>query len=354
MISFIVPAHNEQTCIGRTLQAIHESAVVVGQPCEIIVVDDASTDATAAIARQHNATVLSVNYRQISATRNAGAYAARGERLFFVDADTSITAGVVASALRSMDKGAAGGGALARFDGAVPLYAQLLLWWCGLFMRLAGITGGAFMFCTRGAFHAVGGFDERLFGGEDAAMALALKREGRFVVLWKRVLTSGRRMQGFRGPQMVAALFRMAFRPGMLRRRSSVDKVWYNSNREEGETIRASFAIHATNAILLLLTIALVTSPLWNLIPWSLTPLGSPLGEIRWGIAMFSCHVALVLWPCAYFLLRSLLRQKRRIEQIKLAALVALCLVFAWSGAREVIGFWIWVYDWLAHTAAIL
>ena len=51
MISFIVPAHNEQSYLGRSLAAIHESAGVVGQPYEIIVVDDASTDATAAVAR---------------------------------------------------------------------------------------------------------------------------------------------------------------------------------------------------------------------------------------------------------------------------------------------------------------
>ena len=51
MISFIVPAHNEQACLGRTLQAIHESAQAVGRPYEIVVVDDASTDATSEIAR---------------------------------------------------------------------------------------------------------------------------------------------------------------------------------------------------------------------------------------------------------------------------------------------------------------
>src|SRR6266536_3003328 len=92
MISFVVPAHNEQAYLGRTLQAIHESAHVVGQPFEIIVVDDASTDATAEVARQHNAIVLPVNHRQIAATRNAGGRAARGDRLFFVDADTTSTA----------------------------------------------------------------------------------------------------------------------------------------------------------------------------------------------------------------------------------------------------------------------
>src|SRR5262249_32992499 len=110
MISFIVPAHNEQACLGCTLQAIQDSARTVGQPFEIIVVDDASTDATAEIARQHQASVVRVNHRQIAATRNSGARASRGERLFFVDADTTINSRAVTSALRAMDKGAVGGG----------------------------------------------------------------------------------------------------------------------------------------------------------------------------------------------------------------------------------------------------
>src|SRR5579864_3101988 len=116
MISFIVPAHNEQAGIGRTLRAIRDSARVVGQPYEIIVVDDASTDATAEIARQHNATVLSVNHRQIAATRNSGGRAATGGRFFFVDADTTINPRAVASALRYLDKGAVGGGAPTLFE----------------------------------------------------------------------------------------------------------------------------------------------------------------------------------------------------------------------------------------------
>ena len=39
MISFIVPAHNEQASLGCALEAIHKAARVVGQPYEIIVVD---------------------------------------------------------------------------------------------------------------------------------------------------------------------------------------------------------------------------------------------------------------------------------------------------------------------------
>ena len=132
MISFIVPAHNEQACLGRSLQAIHESARVVGQPYEIIVVDDASTDATAEIALQNHARVVSVNHRQIAATRNSGGRAAHGEQLIFVDADTTANSRAVASALRYMDKGAAGGGAPTWFDynDAAPfqLSTPIALW----------------------------------------------------------------------------------------------------------------------------------------------------------------------------------------------------------------------------------
>jgi glycosyltransferase involved in cell wall biosynthesis len=338
MISFIVPAHNEQMCLGRTLQAIHEAARSVNQPYEVIVVDDASTDATAEIARQNNARVVSVNHRQIAATRNSGGRAAQGEQLFFVDADTIINPHVVASALRHMGKGAAGGGAPSRFDGIVPLYARLLLWWFNWFAKLAGISGGAFIFCTREAFHAVGGFDERLFGAEDAVMSFALKREGRFVVLWRYVVTSGRRMRGIRGLQMLTAI-RMAFFPKMLTQRSSVKKIWYESNREHDETNSSSLAVQASNIIALLIVLVLVTLPIW-IIPWPQTLIASPLGTVRFIAQIILVHIGLVLWPCAYFLLRSLLRQKRWIERIKLAALIVLCLWYAWGSTQGVI--WIW------------
>jgi uncharacterized RDD family membrane protein YckC len=246
-----------------------------------------------------------------------------------------------------MDKGAAGGGALPRFADAVPLYAYLMLWWFGLFMRLAGITGGACMFCTREAFRAVGGFNERMFGGEDAAMSLALRREGRFVVLWPHVRTSGRRVRGMGGLQMLTAIVRIAFVPKMLSRRSSVKELWYDSDRAAGERSRNSLAIRASNAVMLLVMIVIVAGPIFLFVPWSWTPPGSTVGEIRWGMAIVSCHVSLVLWPSAYYLFRSLLRQKRWIERIKLTVLVALCLWFGWGGTREVLLFWNWVFEWL-------
>src|SRR6478672_1691757 len=99
MTSFIIPAYNEEQLLGRTLAALTAAARALGQPFEIVVVDDASTDRTAAIAREHGARVVPVRHRQIAATRNAGARSANGEMFVFIDADTVVTDGAVAAAV---------------------------------------------------------------------------------------------------------------------------------------------------------------------------------------------------------------------------------------------------------------
>jgi glycosyltransferase involved in cell wall biosynthesis len=351
MISFIIPAHNEQAGLGRTLQAIHDAARVVGQPYEIIVVNDASTDTTAEIARQHNATVVPVNHRQIAATRNSGGRAANGERLFFVDADTTINPRAVASALRYMDNGAVGGGATVWFDGVLPLYVRLLGFLAAPIVgKLLGFTGGAFMFCTRKAFHATGGFDERLFCGEEGSLALALKREGRFVVLWERVLTSGRRFRTMSGLQIFANCFRLLFSPfTALTQRSSVEKIWYDSNRERDDEMPSTLGVKISNGITLLILIVLSTGLIWIFVPRSLTPFASPLGKIRFVTRIFLCHAGLLFWPCAIALFGSLLRRKQWLEWIKLTLLFALCLWQAWESTQGVIWNWTRFCHWLAN-----
>jgi len=197
MISFVVPAHNEQTCLPATLAAIHHSARTLDLTYEIIVVDDASSDATAEIARANQARVVSVNHRQIAVTRNSGARAAKGERIFFVDADTSINPRTLHEALTAMNRGAVGGGGAVWIDWreALPFYGYIITILAVTFPKLIGFTGGAFMFCTREAFQATGGFDERFYWSEEGEFTLALRREGRFFVPWRPVVTSGRRLR---------------------------------------------------------------------------------------------------------------------------------------------------------------
>jgi glycosyltransferase involved in cell wall biosynthesis len=351
MISFIVPAHNEQACLGGTLQAIHGSARIVARPYEIIVVDDASTDATAEVARQHNATVLPVSHRQIAATRNSGGRAARGDRLFFVDADTTINPRAVTSALRYMDNGAAGGGAVVSVEGVVPLYVRLISLLPVLLVRLVGFTGGAFMFCTREAFHATGGFNERLYWAEEGPFALSLKREGRFVVLWERVLTSGRRFRTTSGGlQMLTFCVRAVLSPfKMFTQRASVEKIWYDSNREGDDSMPNTPGVRLSNAMGLLILIVLLTGPIWYFIPRSMTPLASPLGKFRFIVGIFLCHVGLVFWPPALVLFWSLLRRKQWVEWLKLAVLCAFCLWQAWESTQGVIRNWTVLCHWLVN-----
>jgi glycosyltransferase involved in cell wall biosynthesis len=353
MISFIVPAHNEQGCLARTLRAIHDSARPTGQPYEIIVVNDASTDATAEIAQHHNATVLSVNHRQIAATRNSGGRAANGERLFFVDADTTINAEAVASALQKMDKGTVGGGAPVWLgkEEIVPLYIRLVSFLSVIFAKLGGFTGGAFMFCTKEAFRATGGFNERLYWAEEGGFALALKREGRFVVLWKPVLTSGRRFRTNSGFQVLTVCAKAIFSPfKTFTRRASVQKIWYDSNRERDDKMPNSATVRISNAVALLIVLITLTGPLWNFIPWSITPLSAPLGKVRFAIAAFLCHLGILLWPLALVLFVNLLRQKRATGLVHSAALIAFC---AWQGWDCILGI-IWIWTTLGHWATHL
>src|SRR5208283_833487 len=132
-------------------------------------------------------------------------------------------------------------------------------------------------------------------------------------------------------------------------RRSSVEKIWYDSNREADDKMPDSLAVQVSNGIALLIIIVLVTGPVWNFIPWSLTPWGSPLGKIRLVIEIFLCHVGLILWPCATVLFVNLLRQKRWTGLIQSGALIVLFSWQAWQCTRGVIWFWPWLYHWPAH-----
>jgi glycosyltransferase involved in cell wall biosynthesis len=198
MISFIIPAYNEAELIGRTLAALHESARPTGERYEVIVADDASSDGTGAIAREHDARVVAVNFRQIAATRNAGARMAAGDLFFFVDADTIVTVRALRAAISALRGGAVGGGSAVRFDGPVPLYAAFLERVAlPVLLPLLKMAPGCFLFCTRRAYLATGGFDEGLSWSEEVAFASRLKRQGRFVILREFVITSGRKVRAY-------------------------------------------------------------------------------------------------------------------------------------------------------------
>jgi glycosyltransferase involved in cell wall biosynthesis len=232
-LSFIVPAYNEEHMLGATLVALHAAARALDEPYELVVVDDASTDRTARIAQSHGAVLVSVAHRQIAATRNSGARAASGELFFFVDADTIVSESVVRSAVEALRDGAVGGGAGVEMDGVVPLYARLMMPVLVRWFRIAGWAAGCFLFCTRSAFLAVGGFDETFFGAEELVMSQALKRQGKFVILTQAVTTSGRKLRTHTVREMLTVLGQVALRGSKaVKQREGMD-LWYGERRDD-------------------------------------------------------------------------------------------------------------------------
>ena len=183
-ISLVVPAWNEAERLPRlfdTIDAARRRWVDAGgQPddLEIIVGDNASTDATAAVARGRGARVVPVGKRLIAAARNGGAAEARGDLLAFVDADSLLHPDVflaVEAAMRDPRAlGGASGVTMERWSPGIWLtyvMALPMVW-------LTGFDTGL-VFWRRADFEAIGGYDEGLAIAEDVDILLRLRRLGR-------------------------------------------------------------------------------------------------------------------------------------------------------------------------------
>ncbi|MBI3695733.1 MAG: glycosyltransferase family 2 protein [Acidobacteria bacterium] len=88
MISVIIPVKNGEQDLERCLAALRRSCYT---DYECIVVDDGSTDGSAQVAERHACRVIRCAHsRGPAAARNRGAQQARGEVLFFIDADVCV------------------------------------------------------------------------------------------------------------------------------------------------------------------------------------------------------------------------------------------------------------------------
>jgi glycosyltransferase involved in cell wall biosynthesis len=231
VLSFVIPAYNEEKYLAPTLESIHAAARAVGEPYEIVVANDNSNDRTVQVAEAGGARVVTVHKRQIAGTRNEGAKAARGEWLVFVDADTQVTEAVLRGVVDALRAGVVGGGAGVRFADGPPWVHR----WVGVIaftMRLCGWAAGCFVFARRDAFEAAGGFDEQFYASEEIHFSQAMKKQGRFVVLRDHVLTSGRKAEKFSRWQTIKMLVPLLSRgPSGAKSRELTREFWYPDKR---------------------------------------------------------------------------------------------------------------------------
>lgn len=183
LISVVVPAFNEEAYLGQTLASLGRAREFLrrrgGNAAEVIVVDNDSSDATAAVARKFGATVVNESLHNVARVRNAGARAAGGDVLVFVDADTTVPDRLLWRVAEVMAEPDCLGGALDTDYRPTKLALKIYLRGWRLVGKAAGMAQGATQFCRRDLFFDIGGYDETLFMGEDVDFYRRLKRAAR-------------------------------------------------------------------------------------------------------------------------------------------------------------------------------
>ena len=180
-ISLVIPCYNEAALLPRLLDSVDAARrAFSGGPdrIEVIVSDNASTDDTAAIAVARSCRVVTSTVRRIGAVRNAGAAAARGAIVAFIDADSQVhvdTFNVIAALMARPDvAGGSTGGTMERWSAGIALtYAMFIpiVW--------ATTMDIGVVFCRRADFEAIGGYDASMKFAEDVKFLVALRRLGR-------------------------------------------------------------------------------------------------------------------------------------------------------------------------------
>jgi glycosyltransferase involved in cell wall biosynthesis len=108
-VSLVIPMFNEELNIERAVRAGIEALQTYAGTYEVIVVDDASTDESPSIAArlgEENPKVRLIQHernRKLGATLRTGFAAARGELLFYMDADIPFDPDILGRAMRAMD-----------------------------------------------------------------------------------------------------------------------------------------------------------------------------------------------------------------------------------------------------------
>lgn len=177
-VSVIIPAFNEEKYIATCLDALLpqvRSLSNTGAHCEVLVVDNGSTDRTREICEQRGVSVVAAPLLRVGAVRNVGAAVARGSLLAFLDADCIPRADWLQQVLLSQTAGPC----LTGCTYALPDNPHWMeAAWFGTEQagrRPATHINAGNLVVPTSAFRAVGGFDESLASGEDFELAQRLR-----------------------------------------------------------------------------------------------------------------------------------------------------------------------------------
>ncbi|HTD66205.1 MAG TPA: glycosyltransferase [Candidatus Limnocylindria bacterium] len=239
-ISIVVPAFNEEKLLGTSLRSIKAAAEAFharGWETELVVCDNNSSDRTAEVARVEGARVVFEPVNQIGRARNAGAAAATGDWLVFVDADSYPSRELFADTADAMSSGKfIGGGVTVKLDEFFP-GMSFFTWVWNWTSRIRKWCAGSFIFCETKAFREIGGFSSEFFVSEELDLSKRLsalgKSRGRPLTILHRhpLVTSARKMRLYKYRDYLRLLFKMFLTQGAAVRDREACHIWYDGRR---------------------------------------------------------------------------------------------------------------------------
>ena len=210
LVSFVVPAYNEEALIGSCLAAISAEIERTGCPAEIIVVDNGSSDGTRRVALAvPGIKVIDEPQRGLVQARQAGCRAAKGKYIANIDADTILVEGWLQRALAEFATAPeliALSGPYIYYD--LPAWARLVaagffrgvyvVHWLSRVIGAGSVMQGGNFIVSRSGLERIGGFNPDFrFHGEDAELARRLAKLGKLKFTFAlQALSSGRRLAG--------------------------------------------------------------------------------------------------------------------------------------------------------------
>ena len=239
-ISIVIPAYNEEKLLASTLAAVARASAPFqarGWAVETIVCDNNSSDRTGAIARENGAVVVFEPVNQIARARNAGASAATGDWIIFIDADSAPSAELLEDAAQAMTSGRyLAGGATVKLDEDLFIASRVTAAW-NLASRILRLAAGSFIFCEMRLFREIGGFSHDLFVSEELEffkrVKKAAKARGRRVVILSRhpLVTSARKARLYSLREHAVFFAKSILSGGKVFRKRSACPVWYDGRR---------------------------------------------------------------------------------------------------------------------------